>query len=147
MSKPYWSTKQLRIELQPSVLTVMLLVIIHMLGLLALACSDIHITFLVVIIAYIGVSFYYSLSRYGLLLSRHSIDVLEFKQQRWRLKLRADSTDQPASVAGRLAFGIVMLEVRGAESSNSSFVVLTKSQLCPEQFRILKGLVISAKSN
>lgn len=144
MSKPYWSTKQLRIRLQPSILAMALLVGIHLLGLLALALSNMPTALLALLIVSLVLSFHYNLYRYGLLLLPNSLEVLEFKQQCWRLKLRGESVDKPASIVGRLAFGVVMLEVRDAQGIGSGFLLLTENQLCPEQFRILKGLVISA---
>ncbi len=144
MSRQYWSTKQLRIELQSSILTVTLLVIIHLLSLLALTSSKVSIVLLVLLIGAIAFSFRYCLYRYGLLLSPDSIEALEFKQQCWQFKLRNESVYQTARVVGRLAFGVVMLEVRGSKWHGSSLVLLTKAQLSSEQYRVLKGLVISA---
>lgn len=143
MSKQYWNTKQLHIELKSSPLTVVMLTLIHLFILMSLAFSLIAPWLAALVICVVVTSYYFSLNRFGLLLSPQSVVTLEFSQQRWRQKLRGESAYQPIEVIGRLMFGGVLLHIRVRERLGDSFLLLTGRQLSEQQLRVLRGLLVS----
>ena len=143
MSKQYWNTKQLHIELEPSQQTIALLVVIHLAALAALGYSKAPLSVSIFVVGILVFSFYLALHRFGLLLFRSSLLVLDFSQQHWRQKLADDTDYQPVDVTGRLFFGAILLHVRDPQKFGGNFTLLTEGHLGRERFRLLRGLLVS----